>query len=165
LKTLDATAAQSWCLVKIDALPFAVAVAAVAEIVEAEALVRLPLCSSQVLGLCTYRRDLVPVIALGQGPTTAPGPAEGRPVVLILRGEHGLWGIKIDRGVAIVAEIPLVEHVPLPARPDGVVVIGSITRGDVSHSVIDAEATWRNVRDTIESRYKGDHGGDQCHGA
>jgi chemotaxis signal transduction protein len=165
LKTLEATAAQAWCLVRIDAQPFGVALGAVAEIVEAEALVRLPLCSSQVLGLCTYRRELLPVIALGQGPTAAAGPGEGRSVVLILRGEHGMWGIKIDRGVVIVAEGPLDEPVPLPAGPDGAVVIGSITRSDMSHSVIDAEATWRKLRDTIESRYKGDRGQDRCHGA
>ena len=163
MKTLEATAAQSWCLVRIDAQPFAVALGAVAEIVEAEVLVRLPLCSPQVLGLCTYRRELLPVIALGQGPTAAPGRVEGRHVVVILRGEHGMWGITIDRGVVIVAEGPLDEQVPLPAGPDGAVVIGSITRGDASHSVIDAEATWRNVRDTIESRYKGDRGRDLCH--
>ena len=68
VKTLEATAAQSWCLVRIDARPFAVALGAVVEIVEAEELVRLPLCSPQVLGLCTYRRDLLPVIALGEDP-------------------------------------------------------------------------------------------------
>jgi len=164
LKTLEATAAQSWCLVRIDTQPFAVALSAVAEIVEAEALVRLPLCSPQVLGLCTYRRELLPVIELSKGPPATPGPLEGRPVVLILRSEHGMWGIKIDRGVVIVAEVPLDEPGPLPAGSDGAVVIGSITRNDVSHSVIDADATWRNVRDMIESRYKGDRGRDRCHG-
>ncbi len=163
MKTLEATAAHSWCLVRIDSQPFAVALSAVAEIVEAEALVRLPLCSPQVLGLCTYRRELLPVIALGQGVTAAPGPVEGRPVVLILRGEHGMWGIKIDRGVVVVAEAPLNQHGPLPAGTEGTVVIGSITRSDVSHSVIDTEATWRNVRDTIESRYKGNRDRDRCH--
>src|SRR5271154_934231 len=99
----EANAAHSWCLVRIDAQPFAVALSAVVEIVEAEELVRLPLCSPQVLGLCTYRRDLLPVIALGQDRDTAPAPGEGRPVVLILRSEHGTWGIKIDRDVVIVA--------------------------------------------------------------
>ena len=86
-------------------------------------------------------------------------------MVLILRGEHGMWGIKIDRGVVIVTEVPLHEEVPLPPGPDGAVVIGSITREGANHSVIDAEATWRNIRDTIESRYKGDRGRDRCPGA
>jgi purine-binding chemotaxis protein CheW len=165
LKTLEATVTQSWCLVRIDAQPFAVALATVAEIVEAEALVRLPLCSPQLLGLCPYRRDLLPVIALGRGPTAAPGPEEGRPVVLILRSDHGLWGIKIDRGVVIVGDVGLAEQAPMAPGPDGAIVIGSITRGDASHSVLDPEATWRKVRDSIERRYKGDHGTDPRQGA
>jgi purine-binding chemotaxis protein CheW len=164
LKTLEATAAQSWCLVRIDTQPFAVALNAVAEIVETEALVRLPLCSSQVLGLCTYRRELVPVIDLSKRPTTAPGLVEGRFVVLILRGEHGMWGIKIDRGVMVVADVPLDPPGRLPAGIDRPVIIGSVTRNDASHSVIDVEATWRIVRETIESGYKGDHGQERCHG-
>ena len=71
---LDATAAQAWCLVWIDARPCAVALHAVAEIVEAEELVPLALCSPRVLGLCTYRHDILPVIALSEG-TPAPRPA------------------------------------------------------------------------------------------
>jgi chemotaxis signal transduction protein len=167
LKTTDATAAQAWCLVRIDTRPFAVALHAVAEIVEAEALVRLALCSPRVLGLCTYRRDLLPVIALDEGASTpdTPGHVESRAVVLILRGEHGTWGIRIDRGGTVVAEGTLDERVTIPEGAAGAVVIGSITRGGTSHAVIDAEATWRNVRDAIELWYKGDLDCDRRRGA
>src|SRR5947209_1387245 len=107
LKTLDATAVRAWCLVRIDTRPFAVALQAVAEIVEADELVRVALCSPRVLGLCAYRRDLLPVIDLSEGRPAAAAPAEGRPVIMILRGEQGAWGIRIDRGGAVVAEGPL----------------------------------------------------------
>lgn len=163
MKTLDATAAQSWCLVRIATQPFAVALGAVAEIVEVEELVRLPLCSPWVLGLCAYRRDLLPVVALGR--ETAATTDQGRPVVLIVRSEQGTWGIQIDRGGASVAEGPLNERGRLSPTPDGAVIIGAITRGDAIHSAIDTEATWRNIRDAIERWYQGDRGQDRRHGA
>jgi purine-binding chemotaxis protein CheW len=165
VKTFEANSAQSWCLFRIEGRLFAVALTAVAEVVEAEHLVRLPLCSSQVLGVCTYRRDLLPVIALGHSPTAATGTAAGRPMVLILRTEHGSWGIQIDRGLALVTQGPLDETGTLPAGPVGGVAFGSITRGDATHVVIDAEATWRSVREAIECWYKEDRGRNRRCGA
>jgi purine-binding chemotaxis protein CheW len=156
VKTIEATSAHSWCLFAIEGRPFAVVLAAVAEVVEAEQLVRLPLCSPRVLGLCTYRRDLLPVIALGPAPAVPTNVAHRQHVVLILRSEHGSWGIQVDRGGATVAQGPMDEAGSYPTAPDGAVVIGSILRGEVFHSVIDTEATWRNVREAIECWYKGD---------
>jgi hypothetical protein len=43
-----------------------------------------------------------------------------------------------------------------PAGAEGAVVIGTIIRGEAVYSVIDAEATWRNVREAIECWYKRD---------
>jgi purine-binding chemotaxis protein CheW len=165
VKTPDATAAQAWCLVRIDTRPYAVALHAVAEIVEAEELVGLPLCSPRVLGLCAYRRDLLPVIAFSDAPSATPATTEGRPLVMIVRSEHGTWGLRIDRGGAIVAEGPLDDRCAAIVEPGGPVAIGSIKRGDATHAAIDAEATWRNVRDAIERWYKGDRGRDRRHGA
>jgi chemotaxis signal transduction protein len=156
LTTLDATDTQSWCLIRIDGRPCAFALHAVAEIVEAEQLVRLPIGSPKVLGLCTYHRDLVPVIALSDTPPDRLKPVEGHPVVLILRAEHGPWGIRIDRRGAIVADGPLDEDASPSEAPAGSVVIGSITRSGVVFSAIDAEATWRATRDSIEDWYKHD---------
>jgi purine-binding chemotaxis protein CheW len=156
VKTIDANAAQAWFLVRIDARPYAVALHAVAEIVESERLVRLPLGPPRVLGLCTYRRDLVPVISFDEPSADATVAEAGRPVVLILRGEHGTWGLKIDRGGTLVAEGPLEDCGTASASPGGAVVIGMITRGASAHAVIDAEGTWWNARDAIERWYNGD---------
>jgi chemotaxis signal transduction protein len=167
VKTPDPTTEQAWCLVRIDGRPFAVALQAVAEIVEAEELVGLALCSPRMLGLCPYRRDLLPVLALSEAPAATPVPAEGRPMVMILRGEQGTWGIRIDRGGTIVAEGPLDDRgaAAVGLGSGGAVVIGSITRGDTTHAAIDAEATWRNLRDAIERWYQGDRGRDLGPGA
>ena len=156
MTTLGSTNTHSWCLVRIDGWPCAFAVHAVAEIVEAEQLVRLPLGSPKVLGLCAYRRDLLPVISLSDTPVNHGKCEEGHPVVLILRSEHGFWGIRIDRGGAIVADGPPDEgNSPSDAHARSVVV-GTITRGETVFSVIDAEATWRNTRDSVEGWYKDD---------
>lgn len=158
MKPRDLARAQAWCLVRIDERPFAVALNAVAEIVEAEALVRLALCPPRVLGLCAYRRDLLPVIALFDRPTAPrpPGKGDERALILILHGAHGSWGIRIDRGGADVAEGTLEERGAIPDGDRGPIIIGSITRAGTTHAVIDTEATWRNVRHELDLWYKGD---------
>jgi chemotaxis signal transduction protein len=154
VKTLDPTAVQSWCLFRIDGQPYAVALGTVAEIVEAEGLVRLPNGPPRVLGLCAYHRDLVSVVALG----AAARPAPGRLVVLILRGEHGSWGLRIDREGTSLAEARCSAPAPGPRAPDEAVVMGALTHGGATHRVIDADATWRDLRDEIETWYQGDGG-------
>src|SRR5689334_3733156 len=100
--------------------PLAVALHAVAEIVEVDELVRLPLCWPRVVGMCTYRRDLLPVINLLPRPEADGPPASrqvpGRGVVMLLRGEHGIWGLQIDRGGAVVVDGPLDDGPPAPAE-------------------------------------------------
>jgi purine-binding chemotaxis protein CheW len=152
--TPEVNAAPAWCLVRIGAQPFAVALPAVAEVVEAEELVRLPLCPPRILGLCTYRRDLIPVVGLLETSATTTGRGEGRPLVLLLRSEHGTWGIEIDRGGTVVAEGRLDERNASPLDSGGTVFIGSITRGESVSAVIDHEATWRNIRKQVEDWYK-----------
>jgi purine-binding chemotaxis protein CheW len=163
VKTIEATSAHSWCLFAIEGRHFAVCLAAVAEVIEAEQLVRLPLCSPRVMGLCTFRREPLPVIGLGHAPAAPSGAASRQHVVLILRSEHGSWGAQVDRGVAIVAQGPMDEAGSYPAGANEAVVIGTILRGEVVYSVIDAEATWRNIREAIECWYKGDR--DRRHGS
>ena len=56
----------------------------------------------------------------------------------------------------LVADGPPDEGNSLPDAQAGSVVAGTITRGETVFSVIDAEATWRNIRDSIEGWYKDD---------
>ena len=57
----------SFCLFHCESLPFAVAVANVAEIAEVDALVCIGLCPPRIAGLCPYHRQVVPVVTLGRG--------------------------------------------------------------------------------------------------
>ena len=122
----------SFCLFHCESLPFAVAVANVAEIAEVDALVRIGLCPPRIAGLCPYHRQVVPVVTLGQDPSrTAPPTAEqrnsgkaAREVVLIVQTGQGMWGILIDReGTSITTQRPS-RHEPKD-EGDGVVTAGA----------------------------------------
>ena len=150
----------SFCLFHCESLPFAVAVANVAEIAEVDALVRIGLCPPRIAGLCPYHRQVVPVITLAQDPSrTAPPTAEQRisgkgakEVVLIVQTGQGMWGILIDReGTSITTQRPS-RHEPND-EGDGVVIEGRIDHQGVVHSLLDAESTWRGLRAMVVNWY------------
>ena len=153
-------AAGSFCLFHCESLPFAVAVANVAEIAEVEALVRIGLCPPRIAGLFPYHRQVVPVVILGQDPSrAAPPTAEqrnsskaARKVVLIVQTGQGLWGILIDReGTSITTQRPS-RHEPKD-EGDGVVTAGRIDHRGVVHFLLDAESTWRGLRALVVNWY------------
>jgi purine-binding chemotaxis protein CheW len=146
----------SICLFRSGSLPLAVAVEEVAEIVEIDALVRISCCPPRIAGLCLYHRQVVPVVVFGHGhglagaaapqkrnPSTGTGDA-----VLIMQTDQGLWGIKIDReGTVLTSERPA-RHEAKPEQ-SGIVSVGLINEGKVDHALLDAEATWRNLREAV----------------
>jgi purine-binding chemotaxis protein CheW len=157
----DSPALQPWCLFRIDARPYAVSLENVAEVVEAEGLVRLPLGSKRILGLCVFHREVVPVVSLGdlECSTTGPGQSEPRPLVLVLRSEPGIWGLRIDRGGTTVAEAPLEDaSEPRLAEPSGPILRGTVLSEGTPHAVLDSESTWCSLRDALQRWYRGDLG-------
>lgn len=154
MTTPDTTPRRPWCLFKSDSRPFAVGLDAVAEVVQAERLVRLALCPPQVVGLCTVRRDIVPVLSLTALEGGEEQEPEGRTVVLILRSEEGVWGIRADREGTAVADGQLDPAQTLQAERGGAAIVGTLRRGDVAHAVIDPGQTWRNVREHVEAWYR-----------
>jgi purine-binding chemotaxis protein CheW len=138
---------------------------AVAEVVEADRLVRLAHCPPQVLGLCTVRRDIIPILSLAPAPTQAQvqteaeseGPEaarESRLVALILRSDLGAWGIRIDREGTVVADDAAVTLASSPGVDHGATVLGTLRRGESTHTIIDPVQTWHNVRGTVEAWYQ-----------
>jgi chemotaxis signal transduction protein len=154
MESRDASPFRPWCLFKSDSRPFAVGLDAVAEVVEADRLVRLSQCPPQVLGLCAVRRDIVPVLCLNPRPRAAERAAEGKYMVLILKTEQGTWGVRIDREGTTVTEGALDDEEPIASAGDGPAIIGQLTRADAVHAVIDPRRTWRNVREHVERWYR-----------
>lgn len=138
-------AGRIWCLFRAGGRPFAVALEAVAEVIEVDRLVPLPQSPPGVLGLCALRREVVPVVE-----PAGPGAAgDGRPgpcLVLILRTAQGVWGLRAAPGSVAVAEGRLDDDGRREADGATPGLLGTVRRDAVPHAAIDHEATWRGVR-------------------
>ena len=146
---------RPWCCFRSGARSYAVDLKSVVEVIETEGLVRLPHGPSGVLGLCAFRRDVIPVVRLDSGPDRET-TAHGRTDVLILRTEQGCWGLRIDRSGTAVIEDYLEEDPDLDpeASPGPTVLIGTLRKGDMVCSVIDPESTWQRLRAAIERDFR-----------
>jgi chemotaxis signal transduction protein len=175
MTTQSPTGPKRWfCLFRGDGGPMAVSLESVAEILETDTLVRLAWGPPQVVGLCSYHRDVVPVVALGPLPpelgddlssgqdqavaTGTAGAKDGnddrsRCVVLILRTEHGAWGIQVDAQNTIMSrESP--EYHPPRVAANAPVLIGVVRHAAIGYRILDAEATWRRLRAAV-ARWSG----------
>jgi chemotaxis signal transduction protein len=155
-----------FCFFRVDAEPMAVSVESVAGVLETDRLVRLPWSPPQVVGLCSYHREAVPVVTLGsledkaaddrrkaQGTETALHSTEtthidlgrSRWTVLVLRTDQGAWGISVKAGSAVMSqESP--EHFAPRTDDRGGVLVGTVRFAGTSHGILDAEATWCGLR-------------------
>ena len=137
--------ARPWCLFHSGSQPFAVGLESVAEVVEVDRLVRLPHGPPEVLGLCTLRREVVPVVALGRPREEAAGHGS---LVLILKSPSGPWGLSASCDGTMLAEEPLE-----PTGGGEGFTLGTVRRGTTAHAAIDPEAAWRTVRESVERWY------------
>ena len=150
----------SFCLFHCGSLPFAVAVANVAEVAEVDALVRIGLCPPRIAGLCPLNRQVVPVVTLGQDPSRTAPQSHGqrssgkgtKEVVLIVHTGQGMWGILIDREGTSITTLRPSRHEPKD-EGDGVVTVGRIDHQGVAHALLDAESTWRGLRALVVNWY------------
>jgi chemotaxis signal transduction protein len=154
LPTTDTVPPPPWCLFRSDSRPFAIGLEAVAEVVQADRLIRLAHCPPQVLGLCTVRRDIVPVLSLNPSVLGEATNPEAPLVVLIVRSDQGPWGIRIDREGTAVSEGKLDASSGGEPTVGGAEIVGLVRRGDLAHAVIDPDRTWRNVRESVDAWYR-----------
>lgn len=144
---------RSLCLFTCGARPYAVGVESVVEVIELGPLVRIPLGPRPVLGLCVYRGGVAPIAWPGPGDMPAPEEKGPAPAVLVLRSDHGLWGLAIDRGGVAVGEAPPGWQPGTPSVSGFLSIVGEIDRGGKSHALLDPEASWQTLRTTIEHWY------------
>jgi chemotaxis signal transduction protein len=158
-----------FCLFHGDSGPTAVCVDAVAEVLETHTLVRLAWSPPHVVGICSYHREVVPVVVLGPISRDGPenrgagphqpiascsagekaGPNERmRCVVLVLKTEHGAWGLRVKSENTIMSCESPEYHAPR-MNGHGAVLIGTIERAGICYVILDAEATWRGLRSAV----------------
>lgn len=167
MRTDEPRGAKGYCLFPCGAGSLAVGVDAVEAVMEADRLVRLPLCPRPVFALCIYRGSILPIVGPVGDSKGWDGARGGRlPAVLVLRTGHGHLGLLIDRGALAVVEDCQVsggdrrenaggEAWPLP---EGLVAAGSIERDGLPHPVLDVDRTWKAMRSLIESGYDAGRG-------
>jgi chemotaxis signal transduction protein len=158
-----------FCLFRCAAGPIAISLESVAEVLETDRVVRLAWSPPQVIGLCTYHQEVVPVVRLEPPPQsdldhiqadhnpeasaerskekTGLGDAS-RYVVLMMKSEHGAWGIRVDSQSTLMSrEIPEYHAPEMCAH--GPVLIGNVRRAETCYRILDAEATWRGLRSVL----------------
>jgi len=152
---------RPWCLFHCGGTTYALGLESVCEVIEVERLVPLPLSPPRVLGLCNFRREAVPVVALG-GAGDEPEEESGRNLVVILRTSQGHWALRIAPGGTVVGQGVL--EGPASKGADGPTVpvrLGTVRHGETAYVAIDPEATWKSVREQVEGWYAD----DWCRGA
>jgi purine-binding chemotaxis protein CheW len=153
----------------------------VAEVIETDKLVRLAWSPPRVVGLCSYRREVIPIVTLGaftcDGRVELPG--RGKPVgassvswaqvdidqptrfvVLIVKTEHGIWGIRVESENVIMSQEPANQDVRR-MNANGPVFVGTVHHEGTCYEILDAEATWRGLRSAV-GRWAGRIGGSSA---
>jgi purine-binding chemotaxis protein CheW len=148
----EPVAPQAWCLFQVRSRAFGVPLENVAEIVAVDDLARLPLAPPRLLGLCVLRRDVIPVIELDAALPVESKLLDGKSVVLVLQGEHGHWGLRIDgEGTQVVEDDP--EDPEATSDDEAVGARRWVRRGERTYTILDPEATWRDTRSELMGRY------------
>ena len=146
---------HAFCLFHCDSLPLGVPLEVVAEVLEPVRLVRLPLCPRQVLGLCTYRGKIVPVLRPGAEMTEPSRSTEiSEHAYLILKTAHGLWGLGIDRAGVTVEVSRETRHDRPFSIPGGFVSRGGVDHDGTMHAILDHEGTWTGLKSEIDRWYR-----------
>lgn len=162
MRAVETRGPMAYCLFTCAAGRLAVGVDAVEAVVEADRLVRLPLCPPPVSALSIYRGGILPIAGPIDDPQGRDAAPRGRlPAVLVLRTSHGPLGLLIDRrALAVVEDGQLVGPAGHEAGragesplPGGLVAGGSIELEGRPHPVLDVDRTWTSMRGMIEAGY------------
>lgn len=139
----DSATSGHLCLFTCGTRRFALPVAALEGMIEPGPLVRLPLAPARVLGLCSHRRQVLPVFRFDE-----EGAAGGPLAVLLVRTDQGNWGIRADRqGVA------LIDGRVVSGGVEGPGATGTVLHEGRTHTYIDPERAWQALRGEVEREY------------
>jgi chemotaxis signal transduction protein len=138
------------CLFSCRSRRYAVRLDAVEEVNRVDSLVRLPLGPPRLAGLCVVRRAVVPVFWMDPPEADDRRAAGEHDLVLVLRIDHGSWGLLIDaEGIVVHQDGPAPESGPAEG-----VDPGRIVRDGKVYEVLDPAHTWHDLRMTVDAWYR-----------
>jgi purine-binding chemotaxis protein CheW len=151
----DTTRPHAWCLFRSQSARLAIPLDRVGEVVAVDRLVPVPLSPPELLGLCTIRREVIPVVRLNCDDGQATAQATRAATVLTVRTEqHRLWGIGIHRDGITVFDETITEEGTPAARSWDDDASNTIRRGDELYTILHPDQTWAAVRGTVERWYR-----------
>ncbi|HEV3164937.1 MAG TPA: chemotaxis protein CheW [Isosphaeraceae bacterium] len=146
---------KAWCLFRSQSRALAVSLERVCEIVAIDRLVRVPLSPPELLGLCTVRREVIPVLRMDSEPSQGNAQTQRLNAVLVLRTSHQRsWGIAINRDGITVHDETVKEEDGKELEPETTIPPDVIRRGEDIYTVVHPENTWNGVRAAVESWYR-----------
>ena len=149
----DTAPLEPFCLFRCASTPLAIRLESVVEVLEVDAMVRLPRTPPVILGICILRREVIPIVTFQAIDKHRPQWASTSALVLMLRGDRGAWALKIDATGTTVAT-DRVEPEPLEHMAGTCLVQrGWLSREETRHAVIDYDSTWRHLRQDVEAAY------------
>ncbi len=152
---------RPWCLFQSGSEAYAVGLETVAEVVEVDRLVRIPHCPPRIVALCSLRREVIPVVDLSETPTERSASSlSSKTIVLLLRTTRGTWGIPVSAEGTLVSAESMNEAKPGVRSTTRGSRMGTLCKGSTTYTVIDAEATWHEVRRSIDAWYQNQAGVD-----
>jgi purine-binding chemotaxis protein CheW len=145
---------RAWFLFRGGAGAYAVPLESVLEVVEVEGLVSLPHSPPQVLGLCTLRRELIPVVAPDVCEWSAH-TGSSRITVVILKTSRGRWGFRVSPEGTMVVREDMEEIAAPEATREGsdLGIAGKVRVDGQVYAAIDPDETWNRIRDRVEAWY------------
>jgi chemotaxis signal transduction protein len=143
--TIDLERPGHLCLFTCGPKRFALPVSALEGVIVPGPLVLLPLAPASLVGLCSHRRQAVPVFHLGGHDATRAGTASA---VVMVRTEQASWGIRAERdGVTVI------DAQVAPGPSGGFGAFGTVRHGGHSYTVLDPERAWQDLRSEVEREY------------
>lgn len=139
------------CLFKSGSRAVAVPLEFVREVVRVEGLTRLPLAPPRMIGLCTLRRDVIPIFTLASSDSEARVDLARGGAIVILKVEQGIWGLPVEGEEVVLVNDERGEpdeddstrpHLRRTAREAG-----------VDYEVLDPPATWHEIRNAAVYTY------------
>jgi purine-binding chemotaxis protein CheW len=151
MRPIHLDAGDRYCVLRQGTAWFAVPAIAVREVLPRPSITSVPGLEGSVAGLCHLRTGFLPVLSLGSllGEHTTANSAGAQ--LLVMNDVHGAWGLLLDEVVGLDSLEVCVNSDGQLARDWTSAVLGSATSRNQVVRVLDPQALYRHVDESLKS--------------